>query len=271
MQARLVVFLIGTLTGVALQAAEPAAATKPLPPPAGRQVDFVRDIQPIFADRCNHCHGEDEQQGQLRLDAKAIVLKGGVNGSLFIAGKSADSLLIQRVVGLGTEKRMPLEDDPLSDEEIGILRAWIDQGAKWPDGVGSKATEVKTHWAYVAPTSSPLPTVRHAAWPQSPIDSFILARLESMRIAPSPRSRPRAADPPRRSRSRRPAAERGRGRCVSGGPIARCLRAACRSLARFARVWRALGHALARRGPLCRQQRLSARRPPRRSGPIATV
>jgi hypothetical protein len=158
------------------------------PPAAGRPVDFVRDIQPIFAERCNHCHGEDEQEGQLRLDAKAIVMRGGKSGPLFIAGKSAESLLIARVVGLGTEKRMPLEDEPLSDEQIGLIRAWIDQGAKWPEGIGSKATEIKRHWAYVAPRSPPLPAVQNKTWPENPIDSFVLARLEKERLAPSERA-----------------------------------------------------------------------------------
>jgi hypothetical protein len=157
-----------------------------VPPAATRPVDFVRDIEPIFAERCNHCHGEDDQQGSLRLDAKAIVLKGGKSGPLFVAGKSADSLLIHRVVGLGTEKQMPLEDDPLSAEQIGLLRAWIDQGAKWPDGFGSAATEVKKHWAYVAPVSPKLPAVKNAAWLVNPVDAFILARLEKDNVAPSP-------------------------------------------------------------------------------------
>ncbi|HEX5102180.1 MAG TPA: PSD1 and planctomycete cytochrome C domain-containing protein [Pirellulaceae bacterium] len=166
--------------------AEPDPEQAKLPPPAEREVDFVRDIQPIFAQRCNHCHGEDEQEGYLRLDAKAVVMKGGKSGPLLEVGKSADSVLVHRLAGLGTEKRMPLEDDPLSDEQIGLIRAWIDQGAKWPDGVGSAATSVKLHWAYVAPVNPELPSVRDAAWCENPVDRFVLARLEQERIAPSP-------------------------------------------------------------------------------------
>src|SRR5262245_41882590 len=96
-----------------------------LPPAATRAVDFVRDIRPIFAEKCTACHGEDEQEGQLRLDAKAIVFRGGKSGSLFAIGKSDESLLIKRLVGLGG-KRMPLDDDPLTDEQIGLIRGWID-------------------------------------------------------------------------------------------------------------------------------------------------
>ena len=167
-------------------AAEPPAENRALPPAANRPVDFVRDIQPIFAASCNHCHGEEEQEGQLRLDAKAIVMRGGKTGSLLVAGKSERSLLVERIAGLGTEKRMPLDDTPLTDEQIGVIRAWIDQGAKWPDGIGSKATEVKKHWAYVAPASPPLPEVRDAAWSKNAIDRFVLARLDKERITPSP-------------------------------------------------------------------------------------
>jgi hypothetical protein len=179
--------LVALLLAFALEAAAADPALQPkLPPAAEREVEFSRDIQPIFAERCNHCHGEDEQEGYLRLDARTIVLKGGKTGPLLVSGKSAESLLIHRIVGLGTEKRMPLDDDPLSDEQIGLIRAWIDQGAKWPEGVGSAATSVKMHWAYVAPALPPLPDVRSAAWSENAIDRFVLARLEREGIAPSP-------------------------------------------------------------------------------------
>jgi hypothetical protein len=175
----------GLLAQVCLAAEPDSAPSRPLPPAAERQVDFIRDIQPIFAERCNHCHGEDDQQGQLRLDAKALVMRGGKSGPLFAAGRSDESLLIRRLVGLGTEKQMPLEDDPLTSEQVALIRAWIDQGAKWPDGVGSSATEIKKHWAYVAPVSPPLPAVRDSSWPVNALDRFVLARLEKESIAPS--------------------------------------------------------------------------------------
>jgi hypothetical protein len=178
----LIVVLAVALTA---RAEEPALLPK-LPPTAEREVDFVRDIQPLLAAKCLHCHGPDEQQGYLRLDARAIVLRGGQSGTLLEIGKSESSLLVHRITGLGTEKRMPLEDEPLSAAEIGLIRAWIDQGAKWPDGVGSPATEVRLHWAYVSPLRPRPNSVANAAWPRSPIDSFILARLEKEHLAPSP-------------------------------------------------------------------------------------
>ena len=116
----------------------------------------------------------------LILDRKGRVLADNVPAyrievTPFEAGKSERSLLVQRLIGLGTEKRMPLEDDPLSDEQIGLIRAWIDQGAGWPDGVGSPATEVAKHWAYIAPRPPSLPDLSNSTWPRSPIDVFVLA------------------------------------------------------------------------------------------------
>jgi hypothetical protein len=171
---------------LAVWANEPAAAPPKLPPAVDRKVDFVRDIAPLLAAKCLHCHGADEQQGYLRLDARAIVMRGGQSGPLLEAGKSEASLLVHRIAGLGTEKRMPLEDEPLSDEQIGLVRAWIDQGASWPDGVGSLATEVAKHWAYVAPRQQPSPVPSDRTWPHGPLDAFILARLEKEALTPAP-------------------------------------------------------------------------------------
>jgi hypothetical protein len=186
---RVAVWLAGLLAAgwicvLTPRTSQAADDNRKLPPAASRPVDFVRDIQPLFAARCNVCHGEDEEQGQLRLDAKAIVMRGGKSGPLFVPGKSQESLLLKRLVGVGG-KQMPLEDEPLSDGEIGLIRAWIDQGAKWPDGVGSRATEVKKHWAYDRPVTPRLPDVRDSAWPENAIDSIVLARLEDEKIAPS--------------------------------------------------------------------------------------
>lgn len=156
-----------------------------IPPVAERSVDFVRDVRPLFEAKCDSCHGEDEQAGQLRLDAKAIVLQGGKSGPLFATGKSGESLLIKRLVGIGG-KQMPVDDEPLSSEQIGLIRAWIDQGAKWPDGIGSAATEVKKHWAYLAPQTPHLPKVGNPTWAKNAIDSLVLARLDQEQIAVSP-------------------------------------------------------------------------------------
>src|SRR5439155_1653910 len=104
-----------------------------LPPPASRNVDFVKDIQPILARSCYECHGEQKQEALLRWDAKEIALKGSEHGPVIVPGKSAQSVMIHLVTGLkGEDKLMPQKGERLTAEQIGLLRAWIDQGADWP-------------------------------------------------------------------------------------------------------------------------------------------
>jgi len=99
-----------------------------LPPPANRKIDFERDVQPILSQKCHSCHGDDVQQSGLRLDKRQNALRGGDYGPVIIPGNSAESKLIRRLVNGDGGLQMP-PTGPLPDEEIGILRAWIDQGA----------------------------------------------------------------------------------------------------------------------------------------------
>src|SRR5437899_394099 len=133
----------------ALQIAGGAAAIDPakLPPSATRQVDFARDIQPIFAERCLNCHGPKKHEAEFRLDAKEIALKGGDLGTAIVPGKSADSLLIHLVAEAEPGKFMPKKGERLTAEQIGVLRAWIDQGAVWPDSASVKIEDNRSHWA----------------------------------------------------------------------------------------------------------------------------
>src|SRR5215472_9078701 len=95
---------------------------------AQTKVDFIRDVRPILAQKCFSCHGEAVQQAGLRLDRRQQALRGGDYGPVIVPGKSAESKLIRRVVNGDGGLQMP-PTGPLSEEEIGILRAWIDQGA----------------------------------------------------------------------------------------------------------------------------------------------
>jgi mono/diheme cytochrome c family protein len=127
-----------------------------LPPAAERKVDFVKDVQPIFAKSCSQCHGATRQEAAFRLDHKATVLTGGELGRALIPGKSAESLLIHFVAGLRPEGRMPKKGDPLKPEQIGILRAWIDQGAEFPDAASVVLQDKGNHWAFKAPVTTSL-------------------------------------------------------------------------------------------------------------------
>ncbi len=161
---------------------------KKLPPAVQRPIDFVADVQPLLRTACHSCHGSEVQEAGLRLDQKHRALQGGDRGAVIVPGNSAESRLLHVVAGLDDDVgRMPPESDgaPLSREQIGVLRAWIEQGANWPEGVDGPETSL-SHWAF-QPIVRPTPTeVRDVAWIQNPIDRFILARLEQEKIAPSP-------------------------------------------------------------------------------------
>jgi hypothetical protein len=153
------------------------------------QVDFVRDVQPILRANCYKCHGSEKQKGLLRWDSKeSAVVHGGQSGQELIPGKSGDSRIIRRVIGVGGEDRMPLNGPALSAAEIGVLKKWVDQGAKWPDGASVKDAKVERHWAYVKPVRAALPAVRNKDWCRNGIDYFVLAQLESQGFKPAPRA-----------------------------------------------------------------------------------
>ena len=97
-------------------------------------------------------------EGGLRLDRKASAMSGGNSGKAFQAGNSADSRLVRFVAGLEKDFAMPPSGKRVTSEQIGLLRAWIDQGAKWPDEPGT-ITELAstTHWAFQAIKRPALP------------------------------------------------------------------------------------------------------------------
>jgi len=164
-----------------------ADEAKSLPAEADRKVDFVADVQPILRKTCYSCHGPQEQEAGLRLDSKTRALAGGDNGKSIVPGDSSKSRLITLVAGLDEDAGiMPPEGEgtPLTAEQIALLRAWIDQGAIWPDaaGVASSGSE---HWSFQAILHPPLPTPKDVAWVRNPIDAFILQRIEAEGIRPS--------------------------------------------------------------------------------------
>jgi ankyrin repeat protein len=125
------------LRGIALPAISfalflPAWGESKLPPPANVQIDFNRDVRPILEANCLGCHGSKQQQSGLRLDKRQNALRGGDYGAVIMPGNSAISKLVLRVAGSEAGLQMP-PTGPLSAEQIGVLRAWIDQGGDFPD------------------------------------------------------------------------------------------------------------------------------------------
>src|SRR5678809_124870 len=125
------------LTSVALLCASMASAkitpeqAKALPPAAPHNVEFASEIKPILESSCIKCHARGRNKGGLRLDTRETLLKGGDSGPAIVPGKSTESYLIELVAGVDPDNVMPQKGKRLTPEQIGVLRAWIDQGAKW--------------------------------------------------------------------------------------------------------------------------------------------
>ncbi len=167
-----------------------------LPPVAAKTIDFSSDIQPIFESTCLKCHGEEKPKSGFALDNREHALKGGENGIDIIPGNSAKSSLVHFISGLVEDMQMPppKKGEPLSREQIGLIRAWIDQGAIWPANLvlaaketNTKAKELaqKLHWAFKAPVRPKVPKVSNESWVRNPIDAFILAKLDAEKLQPS--------------------------------------------------------------------------------------
>src|ERR1051325_6368543 len=116
-------------------------------------VDFQRDIQPIFKISCVSCHSGAKPAGQRRLDSPQETLR------VVVAGKSQESRLIKRVLGQGGEPRMPLAGKPLDDQQVALLKRWIDAGA--PGAATETASGPRKHWAYVKPQRPAVPAVKN--------------------------------------------------------------------------------------------------------------
>jgi mono/diheme cytochrome c family protein len=139
MTKRLVIVCLVAAFGVcAAGAAERASVdTSKLPPASSKQnVTFAQDIKPLFDKACVGCHGPEKAKGKLRLDSLTAALKGGEDGKVVEPGNSAGSVLVHNIAHLGDpDDYMPPPKNkagipPLTAEQIGLVRAWIDQGAK---------------------------------------------------------------------------------------------------------------------------------------------
>ncbi|MBN12096.1 MAG: hypothetical protein CMI17_03710 [Opitutaceae bacterium] len=153
--------------------------------PAAFAVDFEKDILPIFEEHCFSCHGPKKQKGEIRLDRRAHLLRGGDSGiPSVIPGDSAESYLIELFEDPDPEFRMPFEEDPLSSSQIALIEEWIDEGANWPgqmDEVIAEAEE-SDHWSF-QPVERPKVPIMEAA--SGAIDAFLLAKLDESGLTPN--------------------------------------------------------------------------------------
>jgi mono/diheme cytochrome c family protein len=165
-----------TSCGAAQAALTPEQAAK-LPPPAAHAVNFTKEIKPIFEASCIKCHGRGKEKGGFRLDTRETALKGGDSGPAVLPGKSAESLLIALVQGIDPDNIMPRKGSRLTPDQIGVLRAWIDQGATWDTNV----TFGRVEPVNLKPR---LPTIPPGTKAANPIDRFLEPYFAAHNIKP---------------------------------------------------------------------------------------
>jgi cytochrome c553 len=154
--------------------------------PQNNQEFFEQNIRPVLVTRCYSCH-TSSKMGGLRLDSREAMLEGGTSGPAIVVGKPEESQLIQLGTNPDPEKRMPRGGAGLSDEEIAKLREWIQAGAEWPGADATAAAadhglhitpEQRAFWSFQPLLKPEAPAVQDTAWVKTPIDRFILAKLE---------------------------------------------------------------------------------------------
>ena len=152
---------------------------------AQTRVDFQRDVRPILSDNCFLCHGPDAsaRKANLRLDLYVDALAPRAGGAPIVPGKPGESLLYKRITEASPARRMPPQSShkTLSDAQKDTLKRWIEQGAEW-----------KQHWAFVAPVRPDPPAVTNRKWARTPIDRFVLAKIEAAGLTPNPEADRRA-------------------------------------------------------------------------------
>ncbi|HSH93168.1 MAG TPA: PSD1 and planctomycete cytochrome C domain-containing protein, partial [Roseimicrobium sp.] len=181
--------------GIGLIGTAVAASAAPTKISPEQSEFFEKKIRPILSQNCYKCHSEAEKvKGGLIMDSRDALLKGGDSGPGLVPGKPDKSLIIKAVRYEDKDLAMPPKGDKLSDEDIEALVNWVKMGAPDPrEGKTAAASTLKVdmekakqHWAYNPVKSQEVPKVKDTAkWVKSPIDSFVLAKLQEKGLQPS--------------------------------------------------------------------------------------
>jgi len=159
-----------------------ALATSLLPTrsPAAAHSELAPRVHQLFNKHCTKCHGGVKRAGDVSFISRDLALRPAKSGAIPLQPGSLDgSELFRRVTTQDEDDRMPpIKEEPrLSDDEVALLREWIEQGAPW-----------EAHWAYTPPTPHAPPAVSDEGWCRQPIDAFILARLDAAGLSPAPQA-----------------------------------------------------------------------------------
>jgi mono/diheme cytochrome c family protein len=182
--------VVGLVAGAALPPRVAAADPKP----EVAQVEFFeKQVRPLLAESCQGCHGPDKHKGGLRLDSRDAVLAGGDSGPAVVPGDPEKSRLVHAVRYGDARLHMPPKEK-LTPEQVAVLTAWVKMGAPWPEAAAVRTAaptstfkvtaKDREFWSFRPVREPPVPAVRDRDWVRSPIDSFVLAKLEEQGLKP---------------------------------------------------------------------------------------
>ncbi|WP_246114431.1 PSD1 and planctomycete cytochrome C domain-containing protein [Rubripirellula tenax] len=150
---------------------------QPSEPPskAAPEIDFARQVQPILAKRCFACHGPDKAEGGLKfVDQESAYAETDSGEHAIVPGDIEASVMIARITTDDEYEKMPPEGDPVTSEEVEILKSWIASGAAW-----------RNHWAFEPMKDPQPPVVADAVWNKNPIDAFVFDSLAHAGLSPN--------------------------------------------------------------------------------------
>lgn len=158
-------------------------------PPSVEQLRFFEStIRPLLVENCQKCHGPAKQFNGFRVDSRDALVKGGDTGPAVMPGLPEESLLIRAVRHTDEDLKMPPEKK-LTDRQIADLVKWVEMGAPFPaaavTSVPGRPHRDPNHWSFQPPSNPSLPAVANKQWPISPVDPFILTKLEAEQLQPA--------------------------------------------------------------------------------------
>jgi len=182
---------------LSLAALSPAAFGAVTTEPTREQAEFFESkIRPILAENCYKCHSVEKgkAKGDLTLDTRAGTLKGGENGKVIVPGDPEKSPMIVAVNYLDPDLQMPPKGDKITPAQVALLTQWVKMGAPDPRKddadihakLSGLTDAARNHWAYLPVTKPAVPKTNNAAWSRTPVDAFILAKLDENKMVPAP-------------------------------------------------------------------------------------
>ncbi len=170
-----------------LHASAPVAGSKPAKPKVvwNETVDFKRDVYPLLKQRCFECHAGEFPDSGYRLDVRSELLGHSTGHALAVPGNSHNNPLLQALTSNSDTQRMPPEGDPLSEKQVAMIRAWIDQGLVWDDKLLPEPKVESEHWAFQRVERPAVPQV-NGNKSTNPVDAFLAQQRQEQGLVSSP-------------------------------------------------------------------------------------